>query len=86
MGKGIPIPSGPGKLGERHISPVGFRNRAGAENENDFCVLFIRNTALVHSISPLTTHIYQLPIASSRHRVVELFQAAAYCGYSMCLV
>ena len=38
----------------------------------------------VHSISPLTTHIYQLPIASSLHRVVKLFQAAAYCWYSMC--
>jgi len=35
--------------------------------------------------SPLTTHIYQLPISSSPHWVVELFQAAAYCGYSMCL-
>ena len=35
----------------------------------------------------VTTYIglYQLPISSSLHRVVELFQPAAYCGYSMCL-
>ena len=42
--------------------------------------------ALVHPISPLTIHIHQHPISSSLHRVVEHFQVAEYCGYSICLV
>jgi len=45
------------------------------------CVRPVLWNAIVHPISPPTTHIYQLPISSSLHRVVELFQAAAYCRY-----